>query len=182
MVRHGRAAAGWNVDPDPGLDDVGRTQALKVATRLSALGPLPVVSSPLLRCQQTAFPLATAWKKDVRIESLVGEIPSPVGYALEDRVEWLRDAMAGTWEQVAQSSGAHYRTYREDVAQFVQSLREDTVIFSHFIAINAAIGAATNDDRVVIGHLDNCSVSVFEASDEGLSLVEMGGEADTLIR
>jgi broad specificity phosphatase PhoE len=56
------------------------------------------------------------------------------------------------------------------------------VIFSHFIAINAAIGAATNDDRVVIGHLDNCSVSVFEASDEGLSLVEMGGEADTLIR
>jgi broad specificity phosphatase PhoE len=182
MVRHGRAAAGWNVDPDPGLDDVGRAQALKVATRLSALGPLPVVSSPLLRCQQTAFPLATAWKKDVRIESLVGEIPSPVGYALEDRVEWLRDAMAGTWEQVAQSSGAHYRTYREDVAQFVQSLREDTVIFSHFIAINAAIGAATNDDRVVIGHLDNCSVSVFEASDEGLSLVEMGGEADTLIR
>jgi broad specificity phosphatase PhoE len=182
MVRHGRAAAGWNVDPDPGLDDVGRAQALKVATRLSALGPLPVVSSPLLRCQQTAFPLATAWKKDVRIESLVGEIPSPVGYALEDRVEWLRDAMAGTWEQVAQSSGAHYRTYREDVAQFVQSLREDTVISSHFIAINAAIGAATNDDRVVIGHLDNCSVSVFEASDEGLSLVEMGGEADTLIR
>jgi broad specificity phosphatase PhoE len=90
--------------------------------------------------------------------------------------------MAGTWEQVAQSSGAHYRTYREDVAQFVQSLREDTVIFSHFIAINAVIGAATNDDRVVIGHLDNCSVSVFEASDEGLSLVEMGGEADTLIR
>jgi hypothetical protein len=34
----------------------------------------------------------------------------------------------------------------------------------------------------VIGHLDNCSVSVFETSDQGLSLVEMGGEADTLIR
>jgi broad specificity phosphatase PhoE len=90
--------------------------------------------------------------------------------------------MSGTWEQVAASSGAHYRTYREDVAQFVQSISVDTVIFSHFIAINAVIGAATDDDRVVIGQLDNCSVSVFDTSDKGLSLVEMGGEADTLIR
>lgn len=182
MVRHGRAAAGWNVDPDPGLDELGRAQALQVATRLSSLGPLPVLSSPLLRCQQTAFPLATAWKQDVRIESLVGEIPSPKGYELENRVEWLREAMSGTWEQVAQTSGAHYRAYRDDVARLVQSLRTDTVIFSHFIAINAVIGAATDDDRVVIRHLDNCSVSVFDVSDEGLSLVEMGGEADTLIR
>ena len=28
MVRHGRAAAGWNVDPDPGLDDLGRRVGL----------------------------------------------------------------------------------------------------------------------------------------------------------
>ena len=181
MARHGRAAAGWNVDPDPGLDELGRTQALKVATRLSSLGPLPVVSSPLLRCQQTAFPLATAWKQEVDVESLVGEIPSPKGYELENRVEWLREAMAGTWEQVAASSGAHYRTYRDNVANFVRALQGDTVIFSHYIAINAVIGAATGDDRVVIGQLDNCSVSVFETGDKGLSLVEMGGEADTLI-
>jgi len=182
MVRHGRAAAGWNVDPDPGLDELGRSQALQVASRLSSLGPLPVISSPLLRCQQTAFPLATAWQQTVTIEALVGEIPSPAGFALENRVDWLREAMAGTWEQVAQTSGEHYRSYRNDVAQFVQSIRVDTVIFSHFIAINAVIGAATDDDRVVIGQLDNCSVSVFETGDKGLSLVEMGGEADTLIR
>ena len=23
LVRHGRATGGWDVDPDPGLDDVG---------------------------------------------------------------------------------------------------------------------------------------------------------------
>jgi broad specificity phosphatase PhoE len=182
MVRHGRAAAGWNVDPDPGLDELGRSQALQVASRLSSLGPLPVISSPLLRCQQTAFPLATAWQQTVTIEALVGEIPSPAGFALENRVDWLREAMAGTWEQVAQTSGEHYRSYRNDVAQFVQSIRVDTVIFSHYIAINAAIGSATGDDRVVIGQLDNCSVSIFEVSEHGLSLLEMGGEADTLIR
>lgn len=182
MVRHGRAAAGWNEDPDPPLDELGRQQSLRVASTLSAHGPLPVMSSPLLRCQQTAFPLATAWKREVTIEPLVGEIPSPEGYALEDRVTWLRDAMAGTWAEVAQKSGNNYATYRLSIAERVASINEDTVIFSHFIAINAVIGAATGDDKVVIGHLDNCSVTTFDVVNGKLTLVEMGGEADTLIR
>ena len=47
----------------------------------------------------------------------------------------------------------------------------------------AAIGAATGDDRVVIASLDNCSVTVIDVSEDGtLTLVETGGEADTLIR
>lgn len=182
MVRHGRAAAGWNVDPDPALDELGRSQALAVASRLSSLGPLPVMSSPLLRCQQTAFPLATAWSTDIVVEPKVGEIPSPEGYALEDRVEWLREAMAGTWSQVAERSGAHYAHYVDDLAARVSSLQEDTVIFSHFVAINAVIGRATHNDAVMIASLDNCSVTTFDVTGGVLSLVEIGGEADTLIR
>lgn len=182
MVRHGRAAAGWNEDPDPALDELGRQQSLRVSSELSARGPLPVLSSPLLRCQQTAFPLATAWKQEVRVEPLVGEIPSPAGYALEDRVTWLRDAMAGTWTEIAEKSGVHYAQYRRDIAGFISSISEDTVVFSHFIAINAVIGAATDDDRVVIAHLDNCSVTTFDVDNGRLTLSELGGEADTLIR
>ena len=184
MVRHGRAAAGWNVDPDPGLDELGRSQALAVAGQPSRLGPLDVVSSPLLRCQQTAFPLATAWKKDVAINPAVGEIPSPEGYTLENRVEWLRAAMATTWSDVARDSGQKYADYRQEIARAVASLTSDTVIFSHFIAINAVIGVALGDDRVLIHHLDNCSVSVFETDGSGgLTLLEVGGEdANTLIR
>lgn len=181
MVRHGKAAAGWNVDPDPGLDETGRAQALAVASRLARLGPLAVVSSPLLRCQQTAFPLATAWDATVLIEPAVGEIPSPAGHTVETRGEWLREVMAGTWSDVAAHSGEHYRTYRAAIAGHVASLTVDTVIFSHFIAINAVIGAATDDDRVVIGHLDNCSVTTFEVGQGRLELVEMGGEATTTI-
>lgn len=182
MVRHGRAAAGWDVDPDPPLDEAGRAQALAVASRLSARGPLDVVSSPLLRCQQTAFPLATAWRADVTIDPRVGEIPSPEGYAIEDRVTWLREAMAGTWTEVADRSGPHYGTYRRAIADCIASFDRDTVVFSHFVAINAVIGTATGDDRVLIASLDNCSVTVFDAIDGNLSLVEVGGEADTLIR
>ena len=141
------------------------------------------MSSPLLRCQQTAFPLATAWKQDIVIEPLVGEIPSPEGYALEDRVDWLRDAMAGTWAQVGEKSGAHYVTYRNAIGDFVKSIKEDTVIFSHFVAINAVIGVATQNDAVLVTSLDNCSVTTFEVHADGrLELIEAGNEADTLIR
>ncbi|NBU39058.1 MAG: histidine phosphatase family protein, partial [Actinobacteria bacterium] len=74
-------------------------------------------------------------------------------------------------------------TYRDTIAQAVSGLRTDTVVFSHFIAINAVIGAATGDDRVVVASLDNCSITVFDVTDNGeLRLVETGGEADTLIR
>ena len=38
-------------------------------------------------------------------------------------------------------------------------LRADTVVVSHFIAINAVIGSATGDDRLVVCSLDNCSVT-----------------------
>ena len=183
MVRHGRAAAGWNVDPDPGLDELGRSQALAAAAELVPRGPMDVVTSPLLRCQQTAFPTAAAWDVEARIEPRVGEIPSPEGYTLENRVEWLREAMAGTWTEVASRSGAHYAAYRDEIARAVSSLRSDTVVFSHFIAINAVIGHATGDDRVVIASLDNCSITVLDVGPDGsIALVETGGEADTLIR
>ena len=42
LVRHGRAAAGWNVDRDPVLDELGQQQAVDVAQLLVGLGPLPV--------------------------------------------------------------------------------------------------------------------------------------------
>ena len=54
---------------------------------------------------------------------------------------------------------------------------------SHFVAINAVIGACLGDDRVVIRSLDNTSVTVVETSPAaGCSLVAGGHEADTLIR
>jgi broad specificity phosphatase PhoE len=178
LVRHGRAAAGWDADPDPGLDELGREQAMAVARRLSPLGPLAVVSSPLMRCQQTAFPLSMAWHAEVRIEPAVAEIPSPEGVAMADRVEWLRSAMGGPWEAL----GPVYTAFRDDVVAAITGLSVDTVVFSHFVAINAVIGAAMGDDRLVIRSLDNCSATVIDVVDGALQLVEGGHEADTLIR
>lgn len=178
LVRHGRAAAGWDTDPDPGLDTVGQQQARSVAERLAALGPLHIETSPLQRCRETAVPLADRWRATVSVEPRIAEIPSPEGIAMADRVEWLRAAMRGTWGDL----GVRYTAFRDGVAAALRSRSSDTVMFSHFVAINAAIGAATGDDRVVIRSLDNCSVTVIDVIDGELHLVEGGHEADTLIR
>ena len=178
LVRHGRAAAGWDVDRDPSLDGLGAHQASAVGERLAPLGPLAIVSSPLRRCRETAAPLAATWSVEVAIDAAVAEIPSPDGVAMAERVEWLREAMAGTWTAL----GQRYVEYRDAVAAAVASLPSDTVVFSHFVAINAVIGAALGDDRVLIRSLDNCSVTVVEVVDGSVRLVEGGHEADTLIR
>lgn len=178
LVRHGRATAGWDADPDPGIDELGQQQALAARDRLAPLGPLAVVSSPLRRCRETAAPLEAAWGAVARIEPAVAEIPSPEGVAMEDRVDWLRAAMTGTWSAL----GPVYTSFRDGVVAAIAGLTEDTVVFSHFVAINAVIGAALADDRLVIRSLDNCSITVVEVRDGALALVEGGHEADTLIR
>jgi broad specificity phosphatase PhoE len=178
LVRHGRASAGWNTAVDPGLDETGHLQAAAVAGRLEPLGPLPVLTSPLLRCRETAAALCALWGSEARIEPGVAEIPSPEGFAMQDRVEWLRQAMRGTWTDL----GPPFVEFRNSVIDTVTAVASDTVIFSHFIAVNAAIGAALSDDRLVIRSLDNCSVTVVDVVDGALHLVESGHEADTLIR
>ena len=178
LVRHGRASAGWNVDPDPGLDRIGVSQATEVGERLRLLTPCAVVTSPLRRCRETAQPLLDAWECEARVEPRVAEIPSPEGVAMEDRVDWLRSAMQGTWTDL----GPRYTAYRDSVVTAVKELEADAVVFSHFIAINVLIGAALSDDRLVIRSLDNCSVTVVDVVDGVVTLVESGHEADTLIR
>lgn len=179
LVRHGRASAGWDTAVDPELDEFGRQQACDVAQRLAPLGPMRVVSSPLMRCQQSAQPLCEAWNTKAEIRHEVGEIPSPEGVTIADRVEWLRAAMVGTWEAL----GPRYTAYRDELVHYIRNLSVNTVIFSHFVAINAVIGAINDDDRLVIYRLDNCSVTIVDRDhDGGLTLVQSGREADTLIR
>ena len=183
LVRHGRAAAGWDTDPNPPLDELGREQALAVARSFSQVPTMEVISSPLLRCQQTAFPLATLWNVEVGIQPAVAEIPSPEGYELSNRVGWLRNAMAGTWSELARESGEKYAHYRNSVVKAVTQLPSDTVVFSHFVAINVIVGEALGNDSMVISHLDNCSITVVDVEADGtITIVEMGREADTLIR
>lgn len=173
LVRHGRAEAGFGEASDPGLDERGRKQAEVAAARLAPLGPLAVRSSPLKRAQETAVPLATLWKREPVIDAAVAEIPSP-NMDLAERIEWLRGFMRGSWRDV----GPELAAWRETLIADLCAIDRDTVIFSHFVAINVVAGAALDDDRVVVFSPDNCSVTVFDVDGGTLSLVDKGHEAE----
>ena len=182
LVRHGRASAGWDTALDPGLDDLGRKQADEAAKKIDLIfvgQPVQIISSPLLRCRQTAEPFSDLRTTPVRVCAEVAEIPSPSGVEISGRVDWLRVAMQSTWADL----GSEYVEFRDSVVKFVQSLETSTVVFSHFIAINAVIGSLTGDDRLVIRSLDNCSVTLLDRDSAGnLRIAQTGHEADTLIR
>ena len=172
LVRHGRAEAGFGESHDPSLNDLGRGQADAVAQELAPRGPLPILTSPLRRTRETAAPLAKHWRIEPVVEEAVAEIPSPTDN-LQERVAWLREFIAGSWR----NAPPPLAQWRENVIAALLRVREDTVIFSHYIAINVALGAATGDDRVVIFSPDNCSVTVFENEGGALRLIEKGREA-----
>jgi broad specificity phosphatase PhoE len=178
LVRHGRASGGWDDDLDPGLDTIGQRQAMALVDLLAGNHPQPIVSSPMRRARETAAPLAARWGVEPAIEPAVTEIPSPPGVPLGERVAWLRRAMAGGWSDL----GPAYQGWRDQVLGCLTSFAADTIVVSHFIVINLAIGACLSDDRVVIRSVDNCSRTVVEVFDGRLVLVEGGHEADTLIR
>jgi broad specificity phosphatase PhoE len=176
MVRHGKAAAGFD-SADPGLDALGRSQADEVAKKLLGIGPIRILSSPLQRTRETAMPLSRAWNRAVQVEEAVAEIPTPAGLSVTERVPWLRSFMSGSWRD----ADANLAQWRETVIATLIATSEDSVVFSHFIAINVALGHVIGDDRVVIFAPDNCSVTIFETDGVRLKLIERGAAAVTAV-
>lgn len=157
LVRHGHAAAGWGKAEDPGLDDLGRKQARKVAAALQPKGPLEVISSPLKRALETAQFTADRWGCEICIEPRVGEIAWPGEKGLV-RSEWLDRVLSSNWSEMDQA----LRSWRESLLEALREIERDTVVFTHFVAINTARGHAKQDERVVSFHPDNCSVTIIE--------------------
>ncbi len=177
LVRHGQAAAGWDADPDPGLDEVGRTQAEAVANALAPLGPLPIVVSPLRRTLETAAPLAARWGVEPVVDERVAEIPSPTD-DLAERGAWLAKAMGGTWSQL----GGRWSSWRDELVAGLLAIPHDAVVVTHFIAINAAVGYAAGDDSVVCFAPGNASRTILETEGRTLRVVALGDEARTVVR
>ncbi len=181
LIRHGRPASTWGGDDeDPGLDEVGHAQARAVAERLMAAThearPRSVVSSPLRRCRETAQPLADALGVTLIIDAAVGEIPTPAGLGAAERPAWLRAAFQGNWSQIV--GDIDYELWRHAVAHALAA-REGAAVFSHFVAINAALSVLTHTDRVISFRPDHTSVTTLRLGPQGLELVQRGGEATT---
>jgi broad specificity phosphatase PhoE len=178
LVRHGRPAAGWTEDADPGLDEVGQEQAVAMAESLAPSGPLPIFTSPLRRTRETAAALERRWAAEAVVDPGIAELPTPAHLGVEDRGPWLRSLLGGKWD----GADPDYRRWRGSVLEALLGHREDAVLVSHFVAINVAVGAATGDDRVTCFRPDHCSRTVLEVHDGRLRVVDLGAEAATTVQ
>lgn len=187
LVRHGRTAPQPANPRDPQLSADGQLQAQAVARELDQRigGPLPILTSPLRRCRETAAPLALLWKVEPILEPRVAEVPSPAG---TERAEWFSQTLASTWREVGRGGDALQPGYelllaawRRDVAEAILACRGDAVVFSHFVAINVLAGRALGEDRVTCFRLDHASVTVLETVASDIRLVESGREQQTAV-
>jgi len=176
LIRHGAPEGAWGGDlADPGLSALGRAQARAAAGRLA--GPLLLVSSPMRRCRETAAPAEQTLGLQARIEPRVSEVQAPAG--TEDRRAWLAENFPWadgvgrrTWRTL--SPGLH--DWRAHVLAAAKTIDMDTAIFTHFIAINAIVGAALGREATIVCRPDHASITELAVEDGALRLIGLGVE------
>ncbi len=170
LVRHGKAATSWGSgDLDPGLDEVGLAQAEARAGQLADKGPLAILSSPLRRARETAAALERRWQASAQVDPRIGEIQT-ARISPEGREQWLKTILQRRWPEL----GAPLERWRNDVLEALAGITQDTVVFSHFVAINVIVGHAVGDDRVTCFRPENCSCSVLEVHGRQFRILELG--------
>lgn len=176
FVRHGEAARSWGEHTDPGLSELGKQQAEHAAYTLTGIVPseLVLISSPKLRAQETAAPLADLRSAPVMIDANFQEVPSVTDLA--NRQEWLKSLMRSRWSEVQEPV---VNTWRDNIIEGVHRLGHHSVIFTHFMVLNVIIGHIREDDRVLQFWPDNASITRCRLNNGVLELVELGAELDT---
>jgi broad specificity phosphatase PhoE len=177
LVRHGKAAAGWE-DSDPPLDVTGHAQAEAMAQAIGG-PPRALITSPLRRARDTAAPLERLWGVTATIEPRVGEVVAPDEFDVATRGTWLQGFLAGTYSD----AGVEYCAWRDSVLATLRALQGDTVVVSHFVAINVAIGKALGVDRVLCQPVDNCSCTTIDVDpvSDVWRVAAMGAGAQTVV-
>ena len=178
LLRHAEPVTAWGADgPDPGLSERGHAQAAAAADALLALGLKAVVSSPMRRCRETAAPLAIALNTEAIIETRVSEVVAPAG--VTDRRGWLRENFAwadGAKRRTWASVDPRLRAWREDVLAGLRALPADAAVFSHFIAINVILSAATGRDETIVCRPNHASITEISIDGDAIRLVKLGEE------
>ena len=175
LIRHGEASGAYTEDADPGLSDKGKAQAMSLRSFFANQSPLKVYSSPLRRAYETAE-LVAGNRTKIFEEPKMSEIPSNTR-ELKKRGTWLKEVIGRNWDEQPK----RLTTWRDQIISFLESQTENTLVFTHFIAINAVVGHLTNSLSIVVCKPNNCSITVLEVSGQKLQLLSLPEEANTLI-
>ena len=178
LIRHGEPSGSYTETRDAGLSPLGHEQAKAAAQALRAFGPLDVISSPLMRARETAAPYAALRGVTPTIVEAVAEIPTPDHVPFENRGEWLRGRMTGSWRDAEPM----LQRWRGEAIAYLKALPRDTAIFSHYVAINVAVAAARGDDRVTVFAPTHASITILDATPDALIEVELGRTGESVVR
>ena len=164
IVRHGEAAASWENDPDPGLSQLGQSQAEETANALMDIVPMgaQLISSPLRG-------------DSVRVDPRFSEVRSPV--PLSGRKAWLQEFMRQDWSEQSDDLWE----WRRDILSGLKEATGPTVVFCHFLVINAVIAEIENKPEVLQIYPANASFHELKLAGGELSLVQLGQQMETRI-
>ncbi|MDA0823777.1 MAG: histidine phosphatase family protein [Proteobacteria bacterium] len=158
LVRHGEAIVPWSQAGNSGLSDTGQRQAQSVAEQLAYLVEPTVLSSPLIRAVETASPLSKLSRRPIAIDERFTEVPLAPDLAI--RRAWLAEVADLRWSKVSDEIGR----WREAAWIALLATPRESVIFTHFMLINALVSRAMADDRLVCFEPDYGSVTRLRIS------------------
>lgn len=192
LIRHGETA--WNRDKifrgryDVPLSDRGLAQAETLPAAFERIKLEAIYSSPLVRAQQTAAPLATAQGLGIETVDAVTDIDygdwTTVAEAdVKQRYPSMLDQWQNAPEAVTFPNGESLRDVALRTADAVQRIAgkhfESAAIASHRVPLKMIVltllGLGPADFWRV--RLDTCGISAFEIDEDGATLVKLNDTA-----
>lgn len=173
LVRHGEPAGAYGVAADPGLSARGQEQAYAIARSLVAQSFHAAVTSPLQRCRETAAPYEALSGHVALVSPAVAEVLTPPD--ITDRRAWLAAAFPNIADPLAPTSqwdAVGLSDWRNAIGDFIRGLSVDTVVFTHFIAMNAAVSLADGSSDTIVCWPGHTGVAVFDVTSTHLRLIE----------
>jgi broad specificity phosphatase PhoE len=172
LVRHGEPSGAYGVVDDPGLSQAGHAQARAVVQALLPHAGGAVWTSPLRRCRETAAPFCQSLDRIADVQPAVAEVQTPNGVA--DRRAWLLaafpsiadpDAPPTRWADIGLSA------WRAAVVDQLLQAQSTLVVFTHFIAMNAAVSAALGVDQTIVCRPGHCGIAALAIEQGALRLI-----------
>ncbi|MEU6483893.1 bifunctional RNase H/acid phosphatase [Streptomyces sp. NPDC046887] len=168
LLRHGETALtpqkrfSGSGGSDPELSEAGRRQAEAAAAMLAARGTVQeIVTSPLLRCRQTAAAIAERLGLDVQVE------------------QGLREADFGAWEGL--SFAEVKERYPDDLDAWLSSPKAAPTGGESFAAVTRRVAAAR--DRLVERHAGRTVLAVTHVTPiKTLVRLALGAPPESLFR
>lgn len=177
LVRHGEAASSWTQSDDPGLSESGISQANEAARILyQRISPdYALLSSPLRRAMETGKPLADRMGSGISVVPAFREIATPV--PLIERQEWLQGAQDQPWDALPEL----VTRWRTDLLEQLYAVQQPTVIFTHFMALNAIVGHFRGSKKLIYFLPGNASITHLRRVGPDFDIVELGHQIETKV-